>query len=185
MRRAERFVRDESGFAQVTTLDRHGYPVSRSMTAFLAQEWVVDLVQRASHARLAQLRRDPRLLVSWVGPPAADATDAYPHVFDLGRLPQRTVMVRGTATFMDVEWTWATYAAQSARHRGRGDDRAPVRDAAQVATDLVGVRVTPYRVRLEGFGDGAQSFDWVLGTPWQPSQQLGAPGPQTTTGGER
>ena len=34
--RAESFVRAEAGFAQLTTLDAHGYPVSRSMTAFLA-----------------------------------------------------------------------------------------------------------------------------------------------------
>ena len=67
--RAETFVRAEAGFAQVTTLDDHGYPVCRSMTAFLADGFVVELVQRRVHRRLVQLAANPRLLVTWVGPP--------------------------------------------------------------------------------------------------------------------
>jgi len=73
--RAESFVRAEAGFAQVTTLDAHGYPVSRSMTAFLADDFSVHLVQRRVHRRLEQLAADPRLLVTWVGSPAPGATN--------------------------------------------------------------------------------------------------------------
>jgi hypothetical protein len=29
-----------------------------------------------------------------------------------------------------------------------------------VTADLVGVRVVPRRIRLEGFGEGAQAFEW-------------------------
>ena len=163
--RAEAFVRDEAGFAVVTTLDTEGYPVSRSMTAFLAEGFAVNLVQRRSHRRLEQLRRDPRLLVAWLGSPAPGATNDRPHVFDLGRLPARAVMVRGHAQFMGEAWTWDTYARARAEHLARGDDRAPARDRAQVARDLIGIRVHPYRARLEGFGDGAQSFDWRVGDP--------------------
>jgi len=65
--RAETFVWAEAGFAQVTTLDDHGYPVCRSMTAFLADGFVVELVQRRVHRRLVQLAANPRLLVTWVG----------------------------------------------------------------------------------------------------------------------
>lgn len=173
--RAERFVRGEAGFAQVTTLDRHGYPVARSMTAFLGQAWVVELVQRGSHARLVQLRRDPRMLVTWVAPAAPDASPGYPHVFDLGQRPQRAVMIRGTARFLDPARTWATYSAHSGRLRALGHRQAPVRDAADVAAQLTGLQVIPYRVRLEGFGDGAQSFDWSVGEPTAP----------TTTEGDR
>ncbi len=179
--RAEAFVRHEAGFAQVTTLDAYGYPVSRSMTAFLADGFVVELVQRRVHRRLAQLSADPRLLVTWVGQPAPDASNERPHVFDLGRLPARAVMVRGTAEPMDEAWTWEVYARAHADHLARGHDRAPSRDRAQVTADLVGMRVVPYRVRLEGFGAGAQSYDWTLGRPLDgtpapsPSPPQGAP----------
>jgi hypothetical protein len=159
------FVHDEAGFAQVTTIDRLGFPVGRSMTVFLNDDWSVDLVQRRTHARLAQLRRDPRTLVTWVGEPAPGATNERPHVFDIGRLPPRAVYVRGTARFMDDAATVACYSRHVARQRAQGFTRAPLRDADQVTSDLVGVHVDPYRVRLEGFGEGAQSFDWTLSPP--------------------
>lgn len=163
--RAQSFVRQDAGFAQVTTLDRFGYPVARSMTAFLGADWSVDLVQRRTHARMAQLRRDPRILVCWVGDPAPGVTNERPHVFDIGRLPPRAVLVRGTAQLKDDAWTLACYRRQVDEQRAQGHRRAPLRDAAQVAEDLVGVTVVPYRVRLEGFGVGAQSFDWTAGPP--------------------
>ena len=159
------FVHEEAGFAQVTTIDRHGFPVGRSMTAFLNDDWSVDLVQRRSHARLAQLRREPRTLVTWVGDPAPGATNERPHVFDIGRLPARAVFVRGTARFMDDAATVACYSRHVARQRAQGFTRAPLRDADQVRSDLAGVLLEPYRVRLEGFGTGAQSFDWTLSPP--------------------
>ena len=159
------FVHDEAGFAQVTTTDVRGFPVGRSMTAFLDDDWSVDLVQRRSHARLAQLRRDPRTLVTWVGTPAPGATNERPHVFDLGRLPPRGVFVRGTARFMDDAWTLACYLRHVGHQRAQGFTRAPLRDAHEVAADLVGVHVDPYRLRLEGFGQGAQSFGWTIPRP--------------------
>lgn len=162
---AQSFVRDEAGFAQVITLDRFGYPVGRTMTAFLGADWSVDLVQRRTHARLAQLRRNPCVLVCWVGDPAAGATNDRPHVFDIGRLPPRAVLVRGTARFMEDDWTLDRYRRHVGEQRAQGHSRAPLRDAAQVAADLVGVHVVPYRVRLEGFGVAAQSFDWAAGPP--------------------
>jgi hypothetical protein len=159
------FVHEEAGFAQVTTIDRHGFPVGRSMTAFLNDDWSVDLVQRRSHARLAQLRRDPRTLVTWVGDPAPGASNERPHVFDIGRLPPRVVYIRGTARFMDDATTIDCYSRHIARQRAQGFTRAPLRDADQVLSDLAGVHLETYRVRLEGFGSGAQSFDWTLSPP--------------------
>ena len=38
---ARRFVLDEAGFAQLTTIDARGYPVTRTMTAFLQEDWSV------------------------------------------------------------------------------------------------------------------------------------------------
>lgn len=162
---AQAFVLDEAGFAQLTTLDRFGYPVARSVTAFLGADWSVALVQRRTHARMAQLRRDPRVLVCWVGDPAPDASNERPHVFDIGRLPPRAVLVRGTAHIMGADWTLDRYRRHVGDQRAQGHTRAPLRDPAQVTEDLAGVHVVPYRVRLEGFGVGAQSFDWVAAPP--------------------
>ena len=63
---ARRFVLDEAEFAQLTTIDAHGYPVTRTMTAFLQEDWSVATVQRRLHRRLDQWRRThaPR----WSGP---------------------------------------------------------------------------------------------------------------------
>jgi hypothetical protein len=154
------FVRNDAGFAQVITLDRNGFPVGRTMTAFLEEDWTVSLVQRASHARLAQLRREPRALVTWVGTPAAGASNQRPHVFDLGLLPPRAVFVRGRVEFMGEEWTEQRYREYVERQRAAGHTAAPVRTPEQVTADLVGVRVVPRRIRLEGFGEGAQAFEW-------------------------
>lgn len=159
---ARAFVLEEAGFAQLTSLDRDGFPVARTMTAFLDPDWSVALVQRRSHARLAQLRRDPHVLVSWIGDPAPGASNERPHVFDIGRLPPRAVFVRGTASFMPDEWTVERYLRAVTAQRAQGCTRAPLRTPEQVVTDLVGVHVQPHRLRLEGFGDGAQSFDRVF-----------------------
>lgn len=162
---ARAFVAREAGFAQVTTLDREDFPVARTMTAFLDDDWSVALVQRRTHARLRQLAVNPRLLVTWVGTPAEGATNERPHVFDLGRLPPRAVFVRGTAHFQDDEWTVDRYLRHVGQQRAQGFTRAPLRTPEQVVADLVGVRVDPYRIRLEGFGQGAQSFDFILTPP--------------------
>lgn len=159
---AMHFVLREAGFAQVTTLDRQGFPVGRSMTAFLAPDWSVSLVQRRTHARLAQIRRAPRVLVTWVGAPAPGATNSRPHVFDLGRLPARVVFVRGRAELMQADWTERCYRREVERQRALGHTAAPLRTREQVAEDLVGVRVHPHRVRLEGFGEEARAFEWTI-----------------------
>lgn len=159
---AQEFVLQEAGFAQVVTKDQWGFPVGRTMTAFLQTDWSVELVQRRSHVRLRQLQDEPRLLVTWVGAPRSGATNERPHVFDIGLLPPRAVFVRGTAAFMDDAWTAGRYLRHVQEQRAKGFDRAPLRDADQVTADLVGVRVAPFRLRLEGFGEGAQSFDVTI-----------------------
>ncbi|WFE36336.1 hypothetical protein [Micromonospora sp. WMMD975] len=156
------FVLGEAGFAQVTTIDQDGFPVSRTMTAFLEPDWSVSLVQRAGHRRLDQWRRDPHTLVCWVGAPAPGATNERPHVFDIGRLPPRAVAVRGTAAVMPPDWTLAVYRREVARQRAAGCTRAPVRTDDEVAAELAGVRIEPARVRLEGFGVGAESHLWTV-----------------------
>ena len=159
---AQAFVIEEAGFAQVTTRDQWGFPVARTMTAFLQPDWSVDLVQRRSHTRLRQLQAEPRLLGTWVGAPRPGATNERPHVFDIGQLPPRAVLLRGTAAFMDDAWTMDRYLRHVGDQRAQGFDRAKLRDPEQVTADLVGVRVAPFRLRLEGFGEGAQSFDVTI-----------------------
>lgn len=158
------FLRAEAGFAQLTTIDRNGFPVGRTMTAFVNDDWSVDLVQRRSHARIIQLRRNPSALATWVGSPAPGATNERPHVFDVGLLPPRAVFVRGSVHFMDADWTVHRYQHHIGAQRAQGFTRAPLRSPEQVVADLVGLHLAPHRVRLEGFGVGAQSFDWTIGT---------------------
>jgi hypothetical protein len=155
---AQRFVHDEASFAQLTTVDGRGYPVTRTMTAFLLEGWTVGTVQRRAHRRLGQWRQHPQTEVLWVGTPRPGATNQNPHVFDIGRLPPRVVSVRGDAQIMPEEWTEQVYRRAVTAQRALGHTRAPLRSPAEVAAELVGVRIRPFRVRLEGFGDGAQSF---------------------------
>ena len=155
---ARRFVLDEAGFAQLTTIDARGYPVTRTMAAFLRDDWSVATVQRRLHRRLDQWRRNPRTEVVWTGPPRPGATNERPHVFDLNLLPPRLVAVRGDAQFMEPEWTEGVYHAAVTAQRAAGHTRAPLRDADEVATQLVGVLIRPILVRLEGFGEEAESF---------------------------
>ncbi len=154
------FVRAEGGFAQVTTIGRRGQPVGRTMSAFLAEDWSVELVQRRTHRRVAQLLGDPRALVTWVGTPAEGAANDHPHVFDLGLLVPRAVFVQGNAEPLSEQQTWDSYAVHSAALLAAGNDRAPARSRENVAEELAGLRVYPRRVRLEGFGEAAESFDW-------------------------
>lgn len=155
---AQRFVLDEAAFAQLTTIDARGYPVTRTLTAFLLDDWSVATVQRRGHRRVSQWRRRSQTEVVWVGTPREGATNERPHVFDIGALPPRVVAVRGDAEVMPPAWTEQVYRRAVTAQRAAGNDRAPLRTPDEVATDLVGVRIRPIRVRLEGFGDGAQAL---------------------------
>lgn len=157
---AQQFART-AGFAQLTTVDASGHPVTRTMTAFLRPDWSVATVQRRGHRRIAQWRDRPQTEVRWSGAPSPAASNENPHVFDLGLLPPRVVAVRGDAHQMPAEWTEQIYREAVTSQRQQGHTRAPLRSAAAVERDLVGFLITPIRVRLEGFGAGAQSFTFT------------------------
>lgn len=156
------FVTEEAGFAQVYTINKDGFPVGRTMVAPVNDDWSVDLVQRRVHRRLAQLRRNPRVEITWAGTPAPDSTNDHPHVYDWGLLVPRVVFLRGLAEFMDDEWTVQRHQRQSAIQRAKGLTKAPLREPANIRAELVGIRVHPLQVRAEGFGTGAQSFTWTV-----------------------
>ncbi len=155
------WVQHEAGFAQLVTVDEAGFPVGRTLGAPINDDWSVDLVQRRVHRRLRQLRTDPHVEVIWVGTPAPGSRNDHPAVLDYGRLVPRVVFLRATAEIMPTDWTVARYGEQIAVLRGRGvGTKAPLRGPEQAASDLVGVRLHPVRVRAEGFGDGAESLTW-------------------------
>ncbi|MCF8590006.1 hypothetical protein [Gordonia liuliyuniae] len=156
---ARAFVQREAGFAQVVTFDRLGEPVGRSTSAFLADDWTVEMVQRRVHRRNAQLERDPRVLVTWVGAPSPDSVNDSPWTFDLGLTIPRAVFVRGTAHLLDADETWDVYRRHADRLRAAGHVKAPRRGRAEIDDGMRGVRITPSRIRVEGFGEGAQAFD--------------------------
>lgn len=159
-RRVRDFLRNEAGFAQVFTINLAGYPVGRTMGAPIDDDFNVWLVQRSVHKRIGQWRRNPRTEVVWVGSPAPGSRNDHPHVYDFNLLAPRAVFIRGDAEFLDAEATWARYRQQSEMQRARGWTRAPVRDAANVAAELIGVRIRPLQIRVEGFGNGPESFTW-------------------------
>lgn len=161
-REAMNFVTAEAGFAQVYTVNKDGYPVGRTMVAPVNEDWSVDLIQRKVHRRLGQLRRNPRVEITWVGQPAPDSVNDRPHVYDWGLQVPRVVFLRGIAEFMDDDWTVARYQRQTAIQHAKGLTKAPARSAGNVATELVGIHVRPVQIRAEGFGAGAQSFTWSI-----------------------
>lgn len=157
------FLREKAGFAQVYSVNRDQFPVGRTMVAPVNDDWSVDLVQRGVHRRLGQLRRNPRVEVTWVGDPAPDSVNERPHVYDFGLLVPRVVFLRGIAQFMDPEWTLERYTRQTAIQRGKRLTKAPERTPDNVREELVGLAVRPVQVRAEGFGTGPQSFTWTVG----------------------
>ncbi len=159
-RAVRRFMAEEARFAQLTTVDAEGFPVTRTVGATLNDDWTVHLIQRRHHRRLAQLRANPRLELAWVGSPAPGATNEEPAVYDFGWLPPRVVFVRGTVEFQTAEWTLAHYRRESARLLSQGHTKAPDRDDDDVRRNLAGLVVRPAVVRVEGFGCNAQSFTW-------------------------
>lgn len=161
--RARCFVRAECGFAQLVTFDATGQPIGRTTSAFLNDDWSVDLVQRRTHRRVEQLERDDRVLVLWSGTPAADSVNDSPWTFDLGLTIPRVVFVRGVARALDADETWEVYRHHSERLRAAGNTKAPQRDRGDIDENFAGTRIQPRRIRLEGFGQGAESFTWNIG----------------------
>lgn len=156
------FLTGEAGFAQVYTVNQDGYPVGRTMVAPVNEDWSVDLVQRRVHRRLGQLRRNPRVEITWAGDPAPDSVNDRPHVYDWGLQVPRVVFLRGVAEFMDDDWTVARYQRQTAIQHAKGLIKAPLRSPENVREELIGIHVRPVQVRAEGFGAGAQSFTWSI-----------------------
>lgn len=173
------FITSEAGFAQVYTVNKDGYPVGRTMVAPINEDWSVDLVQRNVHRRLGQLRRTPRVEITWVGRPAPDSVNDRPHVYDWGLQVPRVVFLRGIAEFMDDDWTVARYQRQTAIQHARGLTGAPARSAGNVRAELVGIHVRPVQVRAEGFGAGAQSFTWPVSPASGPSDGGPQDGPRS------
>jgi hypothetical protein len=69
----------------------------------------------------------------------------------------QTVLLRG---INDDATTLEVFRKQTALHRSRGWTKAPERTDENIAAELVGVKINPVLVRVEGFGDGAASFSW-------------------------
>jgi hypothetical protein len=157
-----RWLQEEAGFAQVISINRDGFPVGRTMGAPVEDDWSVTLIQRNTHRRIGQLRRNPKVEIIWQGTPAPGSTNDRPHVYDFDLLAPRVVFLRGVAEFLDEAETLRRFRVQTERLRSRGFIKAPLRDDADVAANLIGVHVRPLQVRCEGFGDGPQSFTWAL-----------------------
>ncbi len=154
------WLRTEAGFAQVYTVNKDGYPVGRTMAAPVDDDFTIWMVQRKVHKRIGQWRRNPRTEVVWLGAPAPDSRNDSPHVYDLNLAIPRAVFIRGDAEFLDDATTVEVFQRQTELHRSRGWTKAPLRTPENIVAELVGVRLRPLQVRVEGFGEGAASFLW-------------------------
>jgi uncharacterized pyridoxamine 5'-phosphate oxidase family protein len=76
------FLRNEAQFAQVVSINKDGFPVARTMGAPINPDWSVTLVQRNTHRRIGQLRRNPRVEIIWTGNPAPGSANDSPHVYN-------------------------------------------------------------------------------------------------------
>jgi catechol 2,3-dioxygenase-like lactoylglutathione lyase family enzyme len=92
--------------------------------------------------------------------PAPDSRNDSPHVYDLNLAIPRAVFIRGDAEFLDDATTVEVFQKQTALHRSRGWTKAPLRTPENIVAELVGVKIRPTQVRVEGFGEGAASFLW-------------------------
>ena len=159
-RRVLTWLREEAGFAQLFTVNKAGYPVGRTMAAPIDDQFTIWTVQRKAHKRIGQWRRNPRTEVVWVGAPASDSRNDHPHVYDLNLLVPRAVFIRGDAEFLDDDTLVEVFERQTSLHRSRGWTKAPLRSRENICAELVGVKIRPLQVRVEGFGEGAASFTW-------------------------
>jgi hypothetical protein len=154
------WLHTEAGFAQVYTVNQAGYPLGLTMAAPVDDEFTVWLVQRKVHKRIDRWRRNPKTEVVWMGAPAPGSRNDSPHTYDLNLAIPRGVFIRGDAEFLDDATLVERFQQQTALHRSRGWTKAPERTVENIVSELVGVRIRPLQVRVEGFGDGAASFTW-------------------------
>ncbi len=154
------WLRTEAGFAQVFTVNKDGYPMGRTMAAPIDDDFTVWLIQRRVHKRINQWRRNPKTEVVWMGTPAPGSRNDSPHTYDLNLAIPRGVFLRGDAEFIDDATLVERFQHQTALHRARGWTKAPERTPENIVAELIGVRIRPLQVRVEGFGEGAASFNW-------------------------
>ena len=157
------WLQHEAGFAQVYSINKAGFPVGRTMGAPVDDDFTVYLVQRNVHKRINQWKRNPKMEILWVGTPAEGSRNDSPHVYDFDLLAPRTVFLRGEAEFIDDATLIEVFQRQTKIHRDRGWTKAPLRDPENITDQLIGVRVRPIQIRVEGFGNGPESFTWQMG----------------------
>lgn len=155
------WLHHEAGFAQVFSINKAGYPVGRTMAAPIDDQFTIWLVQRKVHKRVMHWKRNPRTEVVWIGAPAAGSRNDSPHVYDRNLLVPRGVFLRGDAEFLDDNVLVDVFERQTAVHRARGWTKAPQRTRENIVSELVGVKIWPKQIRVEGFGEGAASFVWI------------------------
>ncbi len=169
--RVLQWLHHEAGFAQVYSINKAGYPVGRTMAAPVDDDFTVSLVQRKVHKRMQHWQRNPRSEVLWLGTPAPGSRNDTPHVYDCNLLVPRAVFVRGDVEFVDDATLLEMFQRQTAKNLARGWIKAPVRTPDNVLVELIGVRIRALQVRVEGFGEGAASYQW------QPNRTLAAANP--------
>lgn len=132
--------------AQLFTLDRDGYPAGRSVGVLLNDDWTVDCLADRTRGRALQAAANPRVAIMW-----DDGAQPVP----------RVLFIRGDAEVQEGVPMLEAHRRRMDNFIRRGEPRSP-RAAEELLRHMVNIRITPRRIRIEGFGKGTESFDFVV-----------------------
>jgi hypothetical protein len=135
-----------AGFCQVFTINRDGFPTGRTMGGPINADWSVDLIQgQTGFDRVNQVRANNRLELLWI-----DTAERVP----------KAVFLRGTGEIYEGDRVVDEYNRRMERNASRGRPAAHVLSADEVKATLIGIKVTPVRIRVEGFGERSEVYAW-------------------------
>jgi general stress protein 26 len=142
------WLQTKAGFAQVYTINKDGFPTGRTMGAPVNDDWSVDLIQgNQGYDRVNQVRQNPKLEILWIDTRS-------------DQVVPKAVFLRGVGEVYEGDRVIEEYDRRWALNQQRGRARGEKRPADEVRRTLIGIKVRPERIRVEGFGEGSEVFIW-------------------------
>jgi hypothetical protein len=142
---------DTIPMAQVWTINSGGFPVGRSVGATLRDGWNINLIQAKDNGRVSQVRLHPEMTLEWNDGGRTTGKLTTP----------RVIFLRGRGTLFDGDALVEAYNWRVETMKRRTGSVHHQLSEEEVRARLIGVRVEPLLVRAEGFGEGAEVFQWV------------------------
>lgn len=140
-----KFLQEETGFGQVYTINKDGFPIGRTMGAPIEDDWTIDMIQPNHSKRLDQVSKNPRMEVLWIDTSV--------------RIP-RAVFLRGNGKVFLGDELLTKYNRRVDISEAKGRSRGPRQEPDAVRANLAGIHFTPVHCRVEGFGERTELFAW-------------------------